>query len=106
MSNKDKNTINPSSEELRLAALQRYRIFNSGDEPGFRHICQLASTIFKVPIAHISFLGENQEFVKEQVGLSKTLRYVDRKHSLCSLAVLDATLTVIEDAATDHRLAD
>lgn len=104
MENLNGNATSSAAENLRLAALERYRIFNSADEPGFKHICQLASTIFKVPIAHISFLGETQEFVKEQVGLNQDVKYVDRGESLCVLAIDNEQLTVIEDTLTDERL--
>lgn len=57
-----------SKEELRLAALERYRIFDSEWKKGFSDICQLAATIFRVPIAHISFLGKSKEFIEGQVG--------------------------------------
>lgn len=96
--------IIPENETQRIEALNRYRIFNSDDEKGFKHICKLASTIFNVPIAHISFLGEKQEFVKEQVGLDQNLKLVDRNISLCALAILDDKVTVIEDTLEEPLL--
>lgn len=96
--------IIPEGENERLEALDKYMIFNSPDEPGFKQICQLAATIFKVPIAHISFLGEHQEFVKEQVGIDPTIKLVDRKISLCSLAISEPGVKVIEDALIDPAL--
>lgn len=98
--------INPEQETERLAALDKYMIFNSADEPGFKQICQLAATIFKVPIAHISFIGEHQEFLKEQVGIDPDLKLVDRDVSLCNLALLQPEVKVIEDALVEPLLKD
>ena len=98
--------IMPEKETQRLASLDKYMIFNSEDEPGFKKICQLAATIFNVPIAHISFLGEHHEFVKDQVGIDPVIKLVDRNISLCSLAILEPGVKVIEDALTEPLLKD
>lgn len=94
----------PERETERLAALDKYMIFNSADEPGFKKICQLAATMFRVPIAHISFLGEHSEFVKEQVGIDPGLKLIDRSISLCSFAIREPEVTVIEDALMEPLL--
>ena len=106
MNNQHPIHIIPEGETERLAALNKYMIFNSQDEPGFKQICQLAATIFNVPIAHISFLGEHHEFVKEQVGIDPDLKLVDRNVSLCALAILEPGVKVIEDALIEPLLKD
>jgi signal transduction histidine kinase len=106
MNNQQPVHIPSGGETERLAALEKYMIFDSEDEPGFKQICQLAATIFNVPIAHISFLGEQQEFVKEQVGIEADIKFVDRKDSLCALAIREPGVKVIEDALTEPILKD
>jgi signal transduction histidine kinase len=106
MNNQQPVNILTGRETERLAALDKYMIFNSEDEPGFKQICQLAATIFNVPIAHISFLGEHQEFVKEQVGIDPNMKLVDRKISLCALAIQEPGIKVIEDTLAEPLLQD
>lgn len=89
--------IIPENDHQRVAALERYEIFNTTEEPAFDSICKLAKTMFNMPITHISFLDATHEAVKASVGLPP-MPLVSRGESLCALSVLDTEITVIDDA--------
>jgi len=97
--------IKPENEIERVAALRNYQILNSPAETEFDNIVKLAKTIFKVPVAHISFLDDEHEFVKAIVGL-KDVVLVPRKDSLCNIAILQPEIVVIEDALLEPSLID
>ncbi|WP_345955824.1 ATP-binding protein [Mucilaginibacter sp. PAMB04168] len=92
--------IIPDNDVERVKAVNRYCIFNTAPEPSFTRIAELAKTIFKVPIAHISFMGGDEEFIKANVGLGEMLN-VDRGESMCALTVLHQKTIVVEDATED-----
>jgi signal transduction histidine kinase len=95
--------IIPDNDQERVEALNRYQIFNTAAEPAFDRICELACTIFNCPIAHISFLDADTEFVKANMGVSGIER-VERGVGMCAIAILDPEVTVIENALQDPLL--
>jgi len=97
--------LKPDNEVERVAALQYYQILNTPAETEFDNIVNLAKTIFKVPIAHISFLDDEHEFVKAIVGLEGVV-LVPRKDSLCTIAVLRPEVIVIEDTLSEPALVE
>jgi PAS domain S-box-containing protein len=92
--------IIPQNDSERVAALKRYQIFNTPTEKDFDNIVKLAVTIFKVPIAHISFLDADHEFVKASIGVDGIV-LVDRGQSVCALSVLEPKVMVVENAVLD-----
>jgi signal transduction histidine kinase len=86
----------PDNDAERIAALERYQIFNSHKEKAFDSICELACELFSCPISHISFLNADTEFVKAEVGLNG-LQFVSRGVGFCSVAILQPDLLLVED---------
>ncbi|SEO95543.1 GAF domain-containing protein [Mucilaginibacter gossypiicola] len=86
----------PDNDTERIAALERYQIFNSHREKAFDSICELACELFSCPISHISFLNADTEFIKAEVGLNG-LQYVSRSVGFCSVAILQPDLLLVED---------
>ncbi|MBS7565742.1 PAS domain S-box protein [Mucilaginibacter sp. Bleaf8] len=99
-----KNVFNiniiPDNDVERVKALDRYCIMNTPKEAAFDSIVELAKVIFRTPIAHLSFLNKEEEYIKASVGLGDMLR-VDRGESVCAITILNSELTVIENAAED-----
>ncbi len=95
--------IIPANDSERVAALERYCIFNTPEEPAFDSICKLAQTMFNMPVVHISFMNRTHEAIKASAGLG-TMPLVNREDSLCALAILDNNITVIENALEDPLL--
>lgn len=103
MSNAYPINIVPENDSQRVAALERYKIFNAPKQDAFDKIVELAATIFKVPIAHISFLDTENEFVLASIGIGE-VGLVARGESLCALTVLKQEIIVIEDALAEPIL--
>lgn len=57
-------------KDLRLKALLAYQVLGSLPESEFDSITRLASYLSKKPIATISFLDGEYQFIKSQVGSS------------------------------------
>ena len=75
----------PTGEQLRLAALYRYGILDTPPEPQFDRLVKLAAHLFDVPIALISFVGEDRQWFKANQGMpfSETLRC----ESFCAVTI-------------------
>jgi len=95
--------IIPDNDVERVKAVDRYCIFNTPAEPAFNYIAELTKTIFKTPIAHISFVNGEEESIKASVGLNNTFR-VNRGETMCALTILSSELTVIENALEEPLL--
>ena len=94
--------IIPENDPERVAALRRYQIINSHRETAFDSICELACELFSCPISHISFLDEDTEYIKAEVGLNG-MDKVSRGVGFCSIAILQPEIMLIEDTL-NHEL--
>jgi diguanylate cyclase (GGDEF)-like protein/PAS domain S-box-containing protein len=94
----------PANESLRLAALRRYAVLDSGPEDAFDRLTALAARIFQVPIALVSLVDANRQWFKSCVGLSD--RETHRDAAFCSHAVAADAALVIQDARDDPRFVD
>lgn len=103
--------IIPHNDEDRLQKLYNYHILDTGledvknvDAEGtFRHVVTLASHLFAVPIAMISFVDRDRVWFKAGMGLDG-LQQVDRGISICSLSILNEEPTVFHDALEETCL--
>ena len=93
----------PSDETARLGALWRYRILDSPPEADFDELVQLAASIFKAPIAAITFIDRDRQWVKAAHGLD--ISHSDRACGLCSFTIQGADPVVVEDASVDARFS-
>ena len=95
---------NSDAETKRLKALEDLGILGSEAEQQFDDLVLLASQIYKVPIAAISFIAEDYQWFKAKVGLdvSETSRDV----SFCGHAIHDVNVFEITDAELDARFVD
>ncbi|CBS89221.1 putative diguanylate cyclase/phosphodiesterase (GGDEF and EAL domains) (plasmid) [Azospirillum lipoferum 4B] len=93
----------PLREEDRLAALQRYELLDTPEEPAFDQITRLAAKLLNVPIALISLVDRDRQWFKSRVGLPA--RETPREQSFCAHALQSESLLVIGDARQDHRFA-
>lgn len=76
----------PDAEEMRLAALDRYNILDTAPEPQFDRLVKLAARVFDVPMAMISFIGADRQWLKAKHGV--TYSEVPRCESFGSVATL------------------
>ena len=90
------------SEIDRLAALEAYRILDTGPDKVFDDITLLASRICNTPISLISLVDHDRQWFKSRVGFG--LPETDRESSVCSHAIETPEKTfVVNDLSADPR---
>ncbi len=94
----------PIDEAERLKILQNYHVLDSYPEQDFDNLTFLASQICKVPIALISLVDLNRQWIKSKVGLN--ISETPRDFAFCSHAILQADLFLIPDSLKDERFHD
>ncbi len=93
----------PEGEASRLAALRRYDILDTEAEEAFDNLTHLASQICQTPIALVSLIDADRQWIKSTVGL--TLSETARDVAFCAYAILQPDLLVVPDALADKRFA-
>jgi signal transduction histidine kinase len=94
----------PSNEPERIHALNQYQIMDTEDEECFKDLVQLAANIFNVPISIISLLDDSRSWFKSAHGVARG-EQVERKYSICSHAILQPDVLIVEDTSLDARFA-
>ncbi|OIV40077.1 ATP-binding protein [Flavobacterium johnsoniae] len=91
----------PHNELERLAALKRYNILDTLPEDAFDDATKLVSYICSVPIAHISFIDENRQWFKSEIGIG--VSEVPREISFCQYTILESEMVEINDTFLSER---
>lgn len=95
-------SIIPQNDDERLKKLHGYEILYTPPEEAFDKLAKLAAQIFNVTEAFISFVDKEKVFFKSNISLLEG-NVVERKDSLCSLAILEDRLTMFNDT---HLIPD
>jgi len=93
----------PSNESERLQALRSLELDDQSEER-FDLLTRLATEIFNVPIAFVSFIERDRQWFKSRIGLPVV--EAPRDVSFCAHAILDDDTLVIPDTHQDPRFAD
>src|SRR3954468_3051353 len=101
--NNPENPI-PHNELQRLAALKRYNILDSLPDTAFDDATRLVSYICGVPIAHISFIDENRQWFKSEIGVG--VSEVPREITFCQYTIMDSKMVEIPDTFLNDRFKD
>jgi GAF domain-containing protein len=88
----------------RLESLRSYGILDTAPEPAFDDIARLAAHICQAPIALISFVDQDRQWFKSEIGLG--LRETPIEASICAHAIAQRGLFLVADASRDERFAD
>lgn len=94
----------PANEKERLEALHSYDILGSLPEEQYDAIVRLASYICQVPLASITFLDSDTQWVKSKRGLD--IESMPRADSFCRYTILEDKVYEIPDITKDKIFAD
>lgn len=92
----------PADEDARIDALRSYAILDTPLAPSFDRLTRLAAHLFDVPVALVSLIDSERQWIKSKVGID--VCETSRDVSLCAHAILNSTLFVVPDAAADQGL--
>lgn len=93
------------NESQRLATLHSFRVLDSGCEPAFDDIAELAAQICGTPIALISLIDQDRQWFKSRVGTEIT--QTPRDVAFCAHAIQTPNEVMeVEDARRDPRFAE
>jgi PAS domain S-box-containing protein len=93
----------PIDEAARLEALRALGVLGSPAEERFDRITRLALRVFGVPIALVTLVDEDEQWVKSRQGLTPAT--VPRSVSFCAHAVAANHLLVVPDTLDDDRFS-
>ena len=97
----------PDQEQARLSALHDYHILDTLPEQAYDDIATIAAQICGVPIALISLIDQNRQWIKAGHGIPSVICELPREYSCCAHTILQPEdLMEVEDASKDERFAD
>jgi PAS domain S-box-containing protein len=91
-------------EDIRLLAVERFKNLNLETESEFQEFVQMASDICHTPIALITLLGEDIQWLKVKKGTE--VMEMPRSTSFCTHAIECDEVMVVSDAKSDRRFSD
>ena len=92
-----------SDEQERLEALRSYNMIDTDPEPVFNDLAQLAAYVCGTPMAVVSLLDDERQWLKARVGID--LREVPREQAFCQYALRANDVFEIPDTLADARYA-
>ncbi|HEY8609553.1 MAG TPA: EAL domain-containing protein [Noviherbaspirillum sp.] len=95
--------MSATDEDLRLEALGRFQVLDTGPEPQFDAITALAAAICEAPMAVITLIDERRQWFKSKVGVD--VIETPREIAFCNHTIGGPDLFVVADAAADTRFA-
>lgn len=98
------DTPHPPNETRRLEALQHYAVLDTSPDTSFDEITALGTKLCETPIALLSFIDENRQWIKSKVGLN--VSSISRDIAFCSHAIHQPDLFIVPDASLDPRFVN
>ena len=96
--------LTSQNEEQRLASLHGLGLLDTPPEERFDRITRLAASIFNTPMASISLVDRDRQWLKSSYGLDAV--ETSRETSFCSHAVAQQEVLVVPDAFQDPQFSD
>ena len=97
------NGIMTQSDSDRLAALHQYQILDTPPEPAFDELVQLAAQICAVPLASLTFIDRDRQWIKASLGME--IQAFGRCDGLCGHCIQQAELLIVPDTQADPQFA-
>ncbi len=95
---------NQSAEQLRIAALEKLRILDTLPESEFNEFVSLASEIFDMPIAFISFIDQRRQWFKASIGINS--KEISSEDTICIHTLFHKEILVIADVLENDYYDD
>lgn len=92
-----------NQDAKRLEALSQYKILDTASEEAFDDLTQLAAQICGTPMAMMTLVAGDRQWIKSKVGLA--IDTIGLDVGFCSLCVERRDLLVIADTAADAQFA-
>lgn len=92
------------SEAARLHTLEQYNVLEAPPKEAFDRITRLATRLFDVPVAMVSFIDRENQWCVSTQGIA--LDHTSREVSFCSRAIRQNDVMVVPDATKDERFVD
>ena len=90
-------------ESERLDALYDYEVLDTQPEAAFDHLVALAARLMDVPVAMISLIDRDRQWLKARRGVEAV--QIPREVSFCKHVVATRELIAVEDMRADPRFA-
>ncbi|GGG76555.1 hypothetical protein GCM10011415_26630 [Salipiger pallidus] len=94
----------PENEDLRLEELRSFGVLDTPRDPDFDEVVDLLAVMLDVPVVLISLVDEDRQWFRARHGFEPSETPLDQ--AICSHAILNDGLLVIEDTLADDRSAD
>ncbi|NIB98937.1 GAF domain-containing protein [Halobacterium sp. R2-5] len=94
----------PDDEDARVAALEQYAVDPAELGGSLDRLTELATELFGADAAAVGLIDAHTEEFLACHGI--TFDAMDREDTVCTYAILDDSVTVIEDVAEDPRFED
>ncbi|HEY0895872.1 MAG TPA: GAF domain-containing protein [Sphingobacteriaceae bacterium] len=91
-------------EDHRVRSVQRYLSFELDRQKELNEIVKLASLICETPIALITLMDKDTQWIKAKIGAE--VDRMPRETSFCNYAIQKDEVMVVPDALTDPRFAN
>ena len=99
-----KTIATPEYESKRLECLHSYQILDSLKNESFDRFTDLATQLFETPIALISMIDADRQWIKSAIGIEES--EYPRKIAFCSYTICNPDIMVVEDTFLDERFTD
>ncbi|MEA2117232.1 diguanylate cyclase domain-containing protein [Halovibrio sp. HP20-50] len=91
-------------EDARLAILHELELLDTPHEPVFDRVTRLVTKLLNVPIATVSLIDADRQWLKSSIGVET--RETSRDVAFCAHTIMQAEPLIVEDATADERFAN
>jgi diguanylate cyclase (GGDEF)-like protein/PAS domain S-box-containing protein len=96
----------PPDETERLALLHSLDLLDTPAEPAFDLVTRLVALTLDVPVALVSLIDAQRQWLKSRVGLGESANEMPREISFCGHAILQRDPLIVDDTCNDERFRD